>query len=68
MRCYCCNTILRPSEATRRFKPTEFSPGDYTDMCDQCLSEIAEIDTVDGEGSDEDLFDDDGNPTDEDSR
>jgi hypothetical protein len=62
VRCYCCNNILKPSESTRRFKETEFSPGDYTDMCDQCIKEITGVETVDGEGKDEELFDDDGNP------
>lgn len=61
MRCYCCDHILKPSEATRKFKESE----EYTEMCDQCLTTIAEVDTVDGEGKDDDLFDDDGNPLEE---
>jgi hypothetical protein len=61
MRCYCCNNILKPSEATRKFRES----GAYTDMCDGCLSEISDdVNTVEGEGQDEDLFDDDGNPID----
>jgi hypothetical protein len=31
-------------------------------MCDQCIKEITGVETVDGEGKDEELFDDDGNP------
>jgi hypothetical protein len=58
MRCYCCNNLLKPSEATRRFADS----GAYTEMCDKCLGTISDIDTVEGEGTDEDLFDDDGNP------
>lgn len=58
MRCYCCNNILKPSESTRKFKESDT----YTDMCDGCLATIADVETVDGEGVDEELFDDDGNP------
>ena len=61
MRCYCCNNILKPSEATRRFKES----GVYTEMCNTCLGTITEIDTVEGEALDEDLFDDLGNPLEE---
>lgn len=60
-RCYCCNNILKPSEATRRFKES----GAYTEMCNICLGTIAEVDTVEGEATDDDLFDDDGNPVEE---
>ena len=60
MRCYCCNHILKPSEATRKFKES----GVFTEMCDGCLETIADVATVDGEGTDEDLFDDDGEPID----
>jgi hypothetical protein len=31
-------------------------------MCNTCLGTIAEVDTIEGEATDEDLFDDDGNP------
>lgn len=65
MRCYCCDRILKPSESTRKFKETSYSPGGYTDMCDKCLSEISDLETIDGEGTDEDLFDDEGNPLDD---
>jgi hypothetical protein len=59
MRCYCCNKLLKPSEATRKFKES----GVFTDMCNECLSTISEeVETVEGEGNDEDLFDDDGEP------
>lgn len=58
MRCYCCNNILKPSETTRRFKES----GVYTEMCDGCLTTIADVDTIDGEGTDDELFDDYGNP------
>lgn len=66
MRCYCCNNILTPSESTRKFKES----GAFTDMCNSCLSTIMEDDdkftaTVDGEGTDEELFDDDGEPIDD---
>lgn len=63
MRCYCCNNPLSGKESTRKFKLS----GIYTDMCDKCLSEISDQDiaTVEGEGEDEDLFDDDGNPKEE---
>jgi hypothetical protein len=58
MRCYCCNKLLKPSEATRKFKES----GAFTDMCDECLSTISDVPTVEGEGTDEELFDDEGNP------
>lgn len=58
MRCYACNKLLKPSEATRKFKES----GAFTDMCDECLSTISDIPTVEGEGADDELFDDDGNP------
>lgn len=60
MRCYCCDNPLSPRESTRRFKVSGF----FTDMCDKCLNTISDegIDTIDGEGDDEDLFDEDGNP------
>ncbi len=58
MRCYCCNKILMPSEATAKFRES----GTYTDMCNQCLSEISEVETIEGAGEDDQLFDDDGNP------
>lgn len=61
MRCYCCNNILKPSESTRKFKES----GTYTDMCDRCISDISDIDTIEGEGVDEDLFDAEGNPIEE---
>ena len=61
-RCYCCNKILKPSEATRKFKES----GVFTDMCNECLGTIAEVETVDGLGEDEDLFDDEGNPVEDD--
>lgn len=61
MRCYCCNNILKPSESTRKFKES----GAFTDMCDKCLTEIDDgsvyAATVEGEGVDDELFDDDGN-------
>jgi hypothetical protein len=58
MRCYACNNILKPSESTRKFKES----GAFTDMCEVCLGTIAEVETVEGAGEDEDLFDDDGEP------
>ena len=61
MRCYCCNKILKPSESTRKFKES----GMFTEMCNECLTTIADVETVDGEGTDEELFDDEGNPLEE---
>lgn len=60
MRCYCCDNLLTPQQATRKFKESE----EYTDMCDKCLNEIVDydLDTVDGEACDEDLFDANGDP------
>lgn len=61
MRCYGCNKRLSGKESTRRFKESE----DFTDLCDVCLGTIVDeydLDTIDGEAQDEDLFDDDGNP------
>jgi hypothetical protein len=66
MRCYCCNNILTPAESTRQFKETPYSNGGYTDMCTACLSEISDdVETVEGESQDEELFDDDGNALDD---
>ncbi len=62
MRCYCCNNLLTPQESVRRFKES----GTFTDMCNGCLGEISDdVDTVDGDNPEEELFDDDGNPRDE---
>ena len=61
-RCYCCNNILMPSEMARKFKES----GAPTEMCNTCLGTITEIDTVEGEAMDEELFDEDGNPLEED--
>jgi hypothetical protein len=33
-------------------------------MCDECLRTIADVETVDGEGTDDELFDEEGNPID----
>lgn len=64
MRCYCCDHILTPQESTRRFKES----GVFTDMCNSCLNSIAEedIETVDGVVMDDQLFDEEGNPREED--
>ena len=63
MRCYCCNNILKPSESTRKFKES----GAYTEMCNPCLGTIDDsVETVEGMAQDDDLFDDNGNPLDED--
>jgi len=49
MRCECCNVILTPQEATRKFKGS----GTYVDMCNKCLTTIDDdVDTVEGEGYD----------------
>lgn len=64
MRCYCCDKPLSGVESTRKFKES----GNYTDMCDKCLKTLTDdydIETVEGEGVDEDLFDDEGNPREE---
>lgn len=42
MRCICCNHPLSDVEATRKFKES----GTYTEMCDRCLKEIPEIQTI----------------------
>lgn len=59
-RCFCCNVILKPSEATRKFKES----GAPTEMCNKCLDTISDegVDTVEGVVEDEELFDDLGNP------
>lgn len=61
MRCYCCNNLLTPQQATRKFKLS----GVYVDMCDVCLNTI-DVETEEGVGvpEDEELFDDEGNPND----
>lgn len=63
MRCYCCNNMLSGAEATRKFKESDT----YTDMCNACLGEIQDedLETIEGQAEDDDLFDDDGNPRDE---
>jgi hypothetical protein len=60
MRCYCCNNILTPQEATRRFKLSN----EFTDTCSGCLREISDdafTETVEGRPEDEDVVDDEGN-------
>lgn len=64
MRCYCCNNPLSAAESTRRFKGS----GIFTDMCDGCLSTILtdhDLETIEGNVEDDDLFDEDGNPVEE---
>jgi hypothetical protein len=34
-------------------------------MCNVCLGTITEVDTIEGEATDEDLFDEEGNPLEE---
>jgi hypothetical protein len=61
MRCYCCNNILTTQESVRKFRLSE-TP---TELCNTCLGTITDSDwtaTVEGEATDEDLFDDEGNP------
>jgi hypothetical protein len=60
MRCYCCNNPLSGVESTRRFKESN----EFTDMCDACLATILNdnLETVEGNAEDDDLFDEDGNP------
>lgn len=61
MRCYCCNNPISGVESTRRFKESN----EFVDMCDKCLSTIVDeydLETIEGEAQDEDLFDDDGSP------
>lgn len=62
MRCYCCDNILTTQEATRKFSHS----GVFTEMCNTCLGTIA-VDTTEGEDfhEDEELFDDEGNPIDD---
>ncbi len=50
MRCYCCDVLLTPKQATRRFKESQV----FTDMCDSCLSTIS-VETVDGKGVDDEV-------------
>jgi hypothetical protein len=62
-RCYCCNNILTTQESVRKFRDS----GTFTEMCNTCLGTITEIGgestaTIEGEATDEDLFDDEGNP------
>lgn len=58
MRCFCCDHILTPQEATRKFKLS----GEYTDMCNGCLKTIDdEIETVDSSYVEEDEEDLDEN-------
>jgi len=46
MRCYCCNVILTPQEATRRFVKS----GEFVDMCNTCLATISDdADTKDSD-------------------
>lgn len=53
-RCECCNVILTPQEATRKFKGSNT----YTDMCNKCLSTISDdVETVEGCAPEE--YDDD---------
>lgn len=61
MRCYCCNNPLSSAESTRRFKES----GNFTDMCGPCLSTISDLETVEGQADEDDLFDEDGNPVEE---
>lgn len=51
MRCTCCNTLLTPRQATRRFKES----GTFVDMCDTCLSTISDsVEVVESNLSDDD--------------
>lgn len=58
MRCYCCNNILTTQESVRKFKGS----GSPTEMCTTCLGTIADIETEEGEASEDELFDNEGNP------
>lgn len=50
MRCYCCNKILTPQEAT-----SKFASGDYTEMCNPCLSTIVdEVEIIEGSAEESD--------------
>ena len=54
MRCYACNNILTTSEATARFKGS----GDFTELCNKCISTIDDdVEVTEGNDDDED-FDD----------
>jgi len=56
MRCFACNKILTPQEATRRFKDS----GEFVDMCTTCLNTINdEVETTDGFTGEEDNWDKD---------
>jgi hypothetical protein len=60
MRCYCCNTILTPQQAVRRFEQSL----SFADMCDKCLNTI-DVPTVDGEGFDENDYEKDSSEEDD---
>jgi hypothetical protein len=55
MRCYCCNRILTPAEATRKFKLS----GEFTDTCSTCLTTM-DVDVVDGYVEEGDDHEEDG--------
>lgn len=48
MRCECCNKILTPQEATRKFKLS----GTYTDTCSACLATM-DVATIDSDNVDD---------------
>lgn len=50
MRCECCNKILTPQEATRKFKLS----GTYTDTCSTCLATM-DVATIDSDNEYEEL-------------
>jgi hypothetical protein len=57
MRCYACNVILTPLEATRKFEES----GEFVDLCTKCLGTIAEDVLLDEENIFDEEQDDDQN-------
>lgn len=44
MHCYCCDKLLTPEEAARKFKASKT----FTEMCNACLATISDIPTIEG--------------------
>ena len=53
MRCYCCDVILKTSEAVAQFKS-----GAYTEMCNKCIREADLQNQVVSKDVEEEVFDD----------
>jgi hypothetical protein len=55
VRCYCCNNILKPSEATAKFKES----GAFTEMCERCINTLDDVEVIEGAGVDDDEYSED---------